>query len=173
MSDLLERIKHRRSCRFFNDKLVEKELVDKIVEAGLHAPSGMNKQDSIIIAIQNKEMIDSIRNIKCSLGNRPGDPFYGASTLILVIAKKFPLAKLDGGAVMENMLLEANSLGLGACWIHMTDDEVSHPDFSKTLKDLNIDFNEYEAVGHIVLGYKSSDEVRDKSIKDNRYYYFK
>ncbi len=54
MSEVLENIKTRRSVRKFRPDPVPKDILDKIIEAGLYAPSGMNRQSQIIVAITNK-----------------------------------------------------------------------------------------------------------------------
>ena len=92
-----------------------------------YAPSGMNKQSPIIIAVTNKEMRDRLsnlnlrlvidRNLSTSSGHN--DPFYGAPVVLVVLAKKEVGTRIyDGSLVMENMMIAANSLGLGSCWIH-------------------------------------------------------
>ena len=102
---MLEEIKNRRSCRKFNiNKLVNEENLNKIIEAGLLAPSGLNRQESIIIAITNKEVRDNYAKTCGEISGRGGDPFYGAPIILLVASKSFPLAKNDGSVMIENML---------------------------------------------------------------------
>ena len=60
MSEVLENIKTRRSVRKFRPDPVPKDILDKIIEAGLYAPSGMNRQSQIIVAITNKEVRDRL-----------------------------------------------------------------------------------------------------------------
>ena len=54
MSQLLEEIKARRSIRSYKPTMVPQEILDQIIEAGLYAPSGMGRQDAIIIQVSNK-----------------------------------------------------------------------------------------------------------------------
>ena len=61
---MLKEIAERRSCKRFNpNKPVSKEDIDKIIQAGLLAPSGMNKQSGIVIAITNKEIRDKLAKL--------------------------------------------------------------------------------------------------------------
>ena len=60
MSDVLEAIKKRRSIRKYKDTMVPKEIIDKIIEAGTYAATGMGKQSPIIIAVTNKELRDKL-----------------------------------------------------------------------------------------------------------------
>ena len=55
MNEVLENIRNRRSIRKYKEDMVSKEIIEKIVEAGTYAPTGMNKQTPIIIAVTNKE----------------------------------------------------------------------------------------------------------------------
>lgn len=59
MAETLKTIKERRSCRNFKPDMVSKELLDKVLEAGTWAPTGMGMQSPIIIAVTNKELLDS------------------------------------------------------------------------------------------------------------------
>lgn len=59
MSDLIDEIMNRRSIRKFKSDMVPKEDIDKIIKAGLYAPSGRGLQSPIIIAVTNKEFRDN------------------------------------------------------------------------------------------------------------------
>ena len=60
MSELLDTIKTRRSIRKYKPDMVPKEIIDKIVEAGTYAATGMGQQSPIILAVTNKEMRDKL-----------------------------------------------------------------------------------------------------------------
>ena len=171
MGSTLEDIKNRRSCKSFDSKMVERSTIEKIVEAGMHAPSGMNKQSPIILAITNKEIRDKLSSVNASiLGRENIDPFYGAPVVLVVLAdKSVPTYLYDGSVVMENMLLAAESLGLGACWIHRAKEEFQSDFGIELLKSLGIS-GDYEGIGNCVLGYKLN-EGRVHTIKDNYVFY--
>lgn len=171
---MLESIKNRRACRQFDSgKPVEQEKIDEIVKAGLNAPSGMNRQTPVIIVIKDKEIRDQLMNINKSFmtGNPHGsnDPFYGAPVIILVIAHKDGLSLLDGGACMENLLLEATNQGLASCWIHRAEDEIKSEECRKLLSFTGLDFDQYVGIGHAIIGYpKEGWSPMEKVIRDNR-----
>ena len=171
--DFEKLVKERRSCRDFDTtKKVDKKLIDKIIEAGLYSPTGMNKQETVIIAITNKEKRDELANLNASVGNFKSDPFYGAPVVLLVISKKSPLSVYNGGAMIENMLLQATELGLGSCWIHRAKEELE----SKKIKDIinikELNLDEYEGIGHVILGYPNkSFKPNKKEIKEKRFFY--
>ena len=72
---------------------------------------------------------------------------------------------------MENMLLEAHSLGLGACWIHNAK-AVFETNYGKNiLTNLGINFEEYEGIGHCVIGYSAMENAKEIPRKDNYVYH--
>ena len=63
----LEALLTRRSCRKYLDKVPEKELLEKVVEAGTYAPTGSGRQSPIIIAVTNKELRDKLSKANAQL----------------------------------------------------------------------------------------------------------
>ena len=170
---MLEVIKKRRACRSYDiDKEVEQEKIDEIIQAGLLAPSGMNRQTPVIICIKNREIRDNLMKINrdCGKGFFPPnmDPFYGAPVILLVIANKNGLSVLDGGATMENMLLEATNQGLASAWIHRADEEIKTKEGRELLSFTGLDFDEYVGIGHAIIGYPKDYKYPEKKINKNR-----
>lgn len=127
MNETMKTILTRRSVKKYTDRMVSDELIKQVVEAGTYAPSGMNKQSAMIIAVTNRELRDRLSRInleiitgkKLETSSGHGDPFYGAPVVLVVLADKQVGTRVyDGSLVMENMMLAAHSLGLGSCWIH-------------------------------------------------------
>ena len=170
---MLDVIAKRRSCRSYSDTPVEEYKIKEIVNAGLNAPSGMNRQTPVILAISNKEIRDKLSKINCSIMNRGEmDPFYNAPVILLVMANKNGLSVHDGAASIENMLLEATHQGLACCWIHRAEEELKNEEFRSLFSFLEINFDDYIGIGHVIVGYPSKDAtVRDKVINDNRAFY--
>ena len=67
MNEMLELIKTRRSVRAYQRDMVPRELIDQIVEAGLYAPSGMNRQPVIIIAVSDPKTRDALSRLNASI----------------------------------------------------------------------------------------------------------
>ena len=172
---MLEAIKQRRACRKFDSRPVEKEKIEQIVNAGLLAPSGMGRQTSVVIAISDKEIRDQLMELNRSIGGnrwpKGSDPFYGAPTILLVIANKEGLSLYDGCATIENMLLEATNQGLGSCWIHRAKEEIESEEGRKILSFTGLNFDDYVGVGHVIVGYSLMDGYPEKIIKENRAFY--
>lgn len=164
MESTLDDLKTRRSVRKYSDKVVGHEDLEKILEAGMNAPTGMGKQSPKILVIQRKDIIERIADWNKSFfpqevtENNPDlDPFYGASTLIIVLAdKNMPTHVEDGSLVIGNILNAAHALGLGGCWIHRAREEFDSLQGKELLKVWNIPDN-YVGIGHVVLGYPADD----------------
>jgi nitroreductase len=135
-----ECIETRRSCRRFKDQPLEREKLDRIIAAGRFAPCGSNSQTTHFIAITSREVLNELADpVREELGKmeitegmyrsmagairkcRVG-PFvfhYNAPVLIVVANKKtYSNAMADSACSLENMMLEANELDLGSCWIN-------------------------------------------------------
>lgn len=169
--DMLEMMRSRRSIRKYTDKAVPKELIDKVIEAGLYAASGMNRQDTIIIAVTDKAHLEELSKTNASIMGSSGDPFYGAQAVLIVLAdKNAPTYIYDGSLSIGNMLLEAHALGLGSCWIHRAKEEFESPEGKAILKKLGID-GDYEGIGHVALGYIDGDLPDIIARKSGRVYY--
>ena len=137
--------------------------------AGTYAPSGMNRQSPIILAITNQEVRDNIASINAKIMGTDIDPFYGAPVVLVVLAdKNCPTHVYDGSLVMENMMLAAHSLGLGSCWIHRAKETFETEEGREILKNLGIE-GEYEGIANCILGYP--DEVKEASPRKENYIY--
>ncbi len=165
---MLDAIKNRRTCRNFDiNKEVEQGKIDEIINAGLLAPSGMNRQTPAAIVIKDRELRN--RLMKLNGQGREGDPFYGAPVIILVIAHKDGLSMHDGAAMMENMLLEAVNQGLCCGWIHRAEDEIRSEEGKDILSFTGLDLDNYLGIGHVILGYPLGEPIyREKQIKEGR-----
>lgn len=166
----LESIKTRRSIRKYKSDLVPQELLNKIIDAGLYAPSGMGRQATIILSVTNKEVRDQLSKLNARIMGTDTDPFYGAPAVLIVLAKKdCPTGIYDGSLVMQNLMLAAHELGLGSCWIHRAKEEFELPEGKELLKSLGIE-DEYEGIGHCIIGYADGDAPSPAERKEHRVY---
>ncbi len=171
MSDVLETIKTRRSIRKFKPDMIPKDLLEKIIEAGTYAATGMGKQSPIILAITKKELRDQLSEWNAKIMGTDTDPFYGAPVVLVVLAnKERPTAVYDGSLVMGNLMLEAHALGIGSCWIHRAKEEFESEEGKELLKSLGIE-GDYEGIGHCVLGYVDGEYPKAPERKENWVYY--
>lgn len=73
--DTLEAIATRRSVRQYTDRAVPKELIEKVIAAGLQAPSSMGQQKAIIVAVTNKDLIHRLSKMNAAIGGFTMIPF--------------------------------------------------------------------------------------------------
>ena len=115
--DIFEIIKTRRSIRKFTDKPVPDETIDKIIEAGIWAPSGLNNQPWKFGVIRDDGLKTKISGL-----THYSKIVLSADTLIAVFldnSTSYDRTKdtLAVGACIQNMLLYIHSAGLGAVWL--------------------------------------------------------
>ena len=173
MNDVLETIKSRRSIRKYKSDMVPQDKLEKIIEAGTYAATGMGKQSPIIVAVTNKELRDKLSAMNAKIMGTNTDPFYGAPVVLIVLADKSrPTYLYDGSLVMGNLMLEAEAQGVGSCWIHRAKEEFESEEGKEILKSLGIE-GDYEGIGHCVLGYADGPEPKAAPRKDSYVYYVK
>ena len=167
---MLDAIKNRRACRSFSNREVEENKIKEIVEAGLLAPSGMNRQTPIIIVIKDKKTRDELMKLNAQIIGRDSDTFYGAPVILLVASHKDGLSVHDGAACIENMLLEATNQGLASCWIHRAKEELELEEGKRLLSSITkFPLDDYIGIGHVIIGYPTGDyKPALKVIKENR-----
>ncbi|HEX7503269.1 MAG TPA: nitroreductase family protein [Acidobacteriota bacterium] len=131
MNEALKAIAGRRSIRQYREEQIKDGELKAILEAGLQAPSAHDDQSWHFSVIQNRELIDEISaGCKAEMRKAPVDwiaklgeaekynIFYNAPTVIILAARKDAVAPLaDVCAAQQNMVIAAESLGIGSCWM--------------------------------------------------------
>ena len=109
VNPVLTNMMARRSIRKYLDKPVEHAKLEAVVTCGINAPSGMNRQPWIVRVVEDQKLIADVNE---AAGR---SQFYGAPALICVCTPANGGGELDAGLLGENMMLAAQSLGLGTC----------------------------------------------------------
>jgi glutathione peroxidase-family protein len=109
VNPVLSNIMARRSIRKYLDKPVEHEKLEIIVKCGINAPSGMNRQPWIVRVVEDQKLIADVNE---AAGR---SLFYDAPALICVCTSANGGGELDAGLLGENIMLSAQSMGLGTC----------------------------------------------------------
>ena len=160
-NSIIEIIKNRRSYRgtYKADKVPKEDLVT-IMEAGLSAPSGCNKQTTSLICVDDPDVLGKIRAVI--------DPPIAetAPALICVLTQRINayrdkcFAIQDYSAAIENMLLAIEELGYRSCWYegHITDDDRIG---DKIAKILDVP-EEYDLVCVLPVGIAEGEPVAPK-----------
>ncbi len=170
MNEALNNILTRRSVKAYKPDMPPQELIDQVAQAGTHAPTGMNRQSPVIIEVTDKATRDMLSKMNADVMGAETDPFYGAPVVLVVLAdKSVGTYMYDGSLVMENLMLAANAVGLGSCWIHRAKEEFESEEGRALLKKLGIE-GDYEGIGHCILGFPAGDIPAEKPRKENWIY---
>ena len=171
MNPTIDTILTRRSIRRFKPDMLPRETIDAIIEAGLYAPSGMNTQNTVIVAITDRETRDALARDNAAVMGADRDPFYGAPVVLAVLAEKGRRTYVhDGSLVMGNLMLAAHALGVGSCWIHRAAETFEMPHWKEFLVSLGLT-GDYEGIGNCILGYADCDLPDAPPRKEGRVFY--
>lgn len=150
--DFLQIAKSRYSVRKYKDMPVEKEKLDKILEAGRVAPTGVNAQPQRIIAVTSREGLEKLGK---------GAKTFNAPVVLIVCADKDSawvrpadgknIAEIDVSIVTDHMMLQATELGLGTVWMCWFKPDVIREEF-------NIP-DSYEIVNLLAVGYADCEPL--------------
>ena len=174
MPDVLETIMHRRAIRRFGPKQIEENALQQILQAGLYAPSAGGRQGAIFAVCQDKAVNERLGKIKRANSHfrmstatsfvsheQPSivddakltNAFYDAPTVITMFApKNFLFSAEDCAAAAENMMLAADALGVGSCYIGQGWTAFADPYGQQILRQWNVPADRY-AVMQLLLGY--------------------
>lgn len=167
---VISNIKTRRSVRDYADRPVSNEVIESIIDAGIHAPTGLGMPPWRFVVIKDKAImkqmsnhckpkllkqlegvnIDAAVQFKNMLKTEKFDIFYNAPVLIIVLGNKnAPTADFDCSMCAQNLMLAAHSMGLGSCWIGTACLVQENPEMLNKLK-IPADF---KVVAPIIFGY--------------------
>ena len=167
MNEVLKAIQERRSCRQYRPEQVREEDLRQILEAGTWAASGMGAQAATMVVVQDKATRDQLMKMNAAIMGVDSDPFYGAPTVVVVLADPARATCVeDGSLVIGNLMLAASTLGVGSCWIHRARQEFDSPEGKALLKKWGLP-ESYIGVGHCILGYPAAAPAAPKPRKDN------
>lgn len=169
---VIKTIKDRRSTRSFRPEMPSDETINAIISAGTYAPSGMNRQSPIIIAVRDRELKRELSRLNAKILGRGAefDPFYNAPVILVVLADRTkPTYLYDGCMVMANLMIAAESLGVGSCWIHRAKEEFETEQGRRILKSLGIT-GDFEGIGHLIIGYAKEKPTEIPSRKADYIY---
>ena len=140
MNETLKHINERYTCRDFKETQLMPQQIDELVKAALSAPSAMNLQPWHIIMVTDKKLIDELdeegmriigewedKSTFERFKERGGKLFYNAPCLVIILSDGSTWGTLDCGILCENMVIAAESMGLGSCIVGMAGVPLSGP----------------------------------------------
>lgn len=176
---VVDNIMKRRSIRSYKPEQIKDEELEQILECGIYAPSGLNKQSWEIRAIQNPDLIAQINDgfVKYAAGQQmqgsasrsqqPGfSVFHGAPTVILVASNDELYSPIDCGLLGENILLSAEAMDIGTCVVGGVTEYLNTPEAKEKIVPQFKLSEGYKPLYCIVMGYKNEmpkTTPRDKS----------
>ncbi len=157
MNEALRVLCERRSIRKYRPEQITRAELDAVIEAGVCAPSGRNGQSAVIVAVQDKKTRDQLSAMNAEILGVKSDPFYGAPTVLVVLAKADSIfAVQDGSLVLGNLQNAAKAIGLGSCWINRAKECFETEEGKALLKKWGLE-GDYIGVGNCILGYPAED----------------
>ncbi|WP_422481773.1 nitroreductase family protein [Pleomorphochaeta sp. DL1XJH-081] len=159
----------RRSVRSFSQDQVDTELIERIINAGLHAATAMNRQSWHFTVVQDRSFLTAISKAVGAVLIDSGVPslieraksedfstFHHAPTVIFVSSDGSHYSLADCANASQNMCLAAASLGLGSCYIGSFVQAFDHPSGKQLLERFDVPQG-YRPVFAIAIG-KPTDE---------------
>lgn len=157
-NEVIETIMARRSIRKYKTQPVEAEKLQEILKCGINAPNGMYKQSWEVRVVQNPDFLAEIDKGFMAYKEKTGmkgrsRAFYGAPCLIFVAYDlNYDLSQIDCGLLGENIMLAAQSLGLGTCCLGQVTRYLMSEDAKEMLARLDLP-ETHKLLYAISLGY--------------------
>ena len=168
MNETLKVLKERRSIRKYKSEQVREEDLNAILEAGTWAATGKNLQSPVMVVVQDQETISYMSKLNAQIQGKPNaDPFYGAPTVVVVLADGENYNWMaDGSLVMGNLMNAAWAIGVGSCWINRAKELFDMPEGKALLRKWGLP-ETLRGIGNCILGYIDGEIPAPKPRKDN------
>jgi len=174
---VLDNIYQRRSVRNFSSKEIPDEILKELIRAGTYAPTAMNAQPWRFVVVTNKQLIaeyderakkdfiemnkdTKIPQLSAYLRNMSNPQmhlFYGAPVLILIFSSsEVTIFHHDCALAAENMMLAAQSLGIGSCWIGLA---IGLGNDAEFLKEVGVPEG-HQLVAPLIFGYPAKENLK-------------
>jgi len=168
---VLENIMTRASVRSFTTEPISRETLQTIVNAGLQAPSAMNKQDWEVRVVDSQEKINAICDIMKKANpdakdRFPGKNSFGNAPALIFIASEVTeggpsFSQVDAALLTENIVLAAHAMDLGACIQAGPLRSMTSPEAEAWLKSLGFSEN-YQPMLVIPVGHPDEEVAAGK-----------
>lgn len=172
-NEIISAMIERRSVKKYSQRAVERETLEEIMRAASYAANGKAWQSPIMIAVSDPSTREMLRRLNATvLGNPDSDPFYGAPTVVVVLAdsERFTYVE-DGSLVIGNMMLAAHSLGVDSCWIHRARQMFEGGEGREWLRSIGVE-DKYVGIGNCILGYRADGVAPVAKPRKSDYYRF-
>jgi len=186
MNETLKNIRNRRSTRAFLPEQINGAHLTEIIDAGIYAPSANNQQPWHFTVIQRKDIIDRLsiafkeiarksdnEYVRRFADNEKFHVFYNAPTVVLVSGDiNSQSAAVDCAVALENIILAAESLEIGSCWVGLISILLNSEEGIEFVKELEIPEG-FKQIHSVCLGYKKIEVTNAPKRKQNNVNYIK
>jgi len=179
MTETLKNIYERYTCRDFKETPITDQNIEYLVKAALSSPSAKNIQPWHVIIVTDRVLIDELdvegmsilgaaedKSTYERMMSRGGTLFYNAPCLALILSDGSKWGTLDCGILCQNMVIAAESLGLGTCIVGMAGVPINGPKAKEYQKRLGFPegytFEIGVLVGEIISGKEPHEHERGK-----------
>jgi len=190
MHEMIEKMLTRHAIRRYQDKQLDEETLEQILQAGLYAPSAGNNQRSRIVVCQDKEINEQLGKLSRAIQFKDANPtktsqaisadqpsirddltlmdgFYHAPTVLTIFALQMKYSHEDAAMIAENIMLAAHFLDVGSCYVGRTE-AVFATEYGQQLRKKWGIADDLVAVGNVLLGYREGPAPHDKPRKEGR-----
>lgn len=185
---LMNLIQQRHSIRKYTDEQIQREDLEKILEAGNYAPNAGGGQRSMLVALHNKQLCAKVGRMNLAKFDRThlaenyvskeqpstiDDPtiqngFYGAPCVVCVFAQdNFLFKTADAFCMIENMVLQATELGIASCIVSRGRETFDNEAGRQMMREWNVPEG-YACQGFVILGYIDGPQPSTKPRKEGR-----
>ncbi len=160
---MIKEIYSRRSIRKYTDQTVSDKVIEEILRAGMNAPSARNLRPYEYIVIKDRDTLNVLSQRRPCM-----HMLDSCSFAILSVAREtMYFWQQDMGAATQNMLLAADHLGIGACWMGLYPEE---EDYYREMFDIPADFRVFNIIS---FGYPAEDKESNTFFDETRIHYEK
>ena len=166
---MIELLKRRKSTRNFSDKLIGKNIIDRILEAALLSPSSRGIDPWAFVVVEDTKTIKQL-----SLAKEHGSAFLAGAPLVIAVTADNTKSDVwieDCSIASIIIQLEAESTGLGSCWVQIrrrkTKEGTESEIFVKNLLGIP---DEYSVLSLIGIGYpaEAGTAPKNKSLDNSK-----
>ena len=173
MNEVMNAILNRRSIRRFTDRPVPDQVLEALVDAALHAPSGRGEKTWQFTVISDREKIRKLSSVMAVELGREGYNMYDPTALIIPSnLRDSRFGKEDNACALENIFLAAYSFGVGSCWINQLQNNCDNPGIRKILTEFGIP-EDHVVYGMAALGYAEGDGGSHPYVKKGQVNYIR
>lgn len=156
MNETINLLCERRSVKSYKPEQVSEELLQEALKAATFAPTGRNSQSPTMVVVQNPEQIAQLSKMNAQLLGVDSDPFYGAPTVVVILANPEHSTYLEDACLVAGNLMNAcAAVGLGSCWIHRCRPMFESAEGKAILRSWGLS-DQLIGVANIIVGYQDA-----------------